>query len=333
VISTLPPARVAVAIPAYRAGRTIAQTLQSVAEQTETALEVVVVDDGSDDDTADVADSFTDRIRGLRVLRCEHEGSAQARNRGLAVTTAPYVSFLDADDILHPDALRQQADFLDAHADVALVYSSVDEFDATGDGPPVVRNARPDPLTPLHERVLEGAYACLPSATLQRRTAAEAVDGFREGFRCGEDFDFFVRLALAGFRMSHAPTPRLLYRVHPGQRSGDPILSRGEMLRVLDWLFAQLSRDDPRRAPLRDRLRFLRLMQAGALDRVGRTAEARRLVLASVRDRPRPGHLLEALRLYRRPARVLDWIGPIPEATRARSGGPGAATRPRADRT
>ncbi len=297
-------ARVAVVVPAYRCARTLPDTLRSLAAQTEPALEVVVVDDGSPTGDADVARGLAAELPGLRVVEQANAGVGAARNRGLAETRARYVAFVDADDALEPGCLAALADHLDAHPEVSLAYVDTDEIVEDARGDVVLRRSRRPPPEPLHEELLAGAYPCLPSACLQRREAALAVGGFRTRLPIGEDVEYLAELALAGHVFARVPGPKMLYRVRADQRSADPVAARADFLDVLERIAARLPRRAPQRPRLRARLRWLRLAQAAALDERGERAAARRLVLRALTFPPRPGQLVETLRLLPAPRRA-----------------------------
>lgn len=93
---------VAVVIPAYNAGDFVAQTLQSVIDQTHKALEIIVVDDGSTDETASICRRFAAADPRIQILSTENRGVAAARNTGIEASKADYIAFLDADDLWHP---------------------------------------------------------------------------------------------------------------------------------------------------------------------------------------------------------------------------------------
>jgi teichuronic acid biosynthesis glycosyltransferase TuaG len=115
-------ADVSVIIPAYRAAETIGRALRSVAGQTVTPREIVIVDDGSDDDTAKVARRYADLLApsALRVVTQPNLGAGAARNRALAEATQPLVAFLDADDEWLPEKLERSVNEMNA-GDYVLV--------------------------------------------------------------------------------------------------------------------------------------------------------------------------------------------------------------------
>lgn len=112
-----------VIIPAYNASKTIRETLDSVAAQTVPPLEVVVVDDGSSDDTATIADSYRDRLPSLQLIRTTNGRVARARNIGIAASAGELLAPLDADDIWHPTYIEKVLRAYSEHPDAGFIYA------------------------------------------------------------------------------------------------------------------------------------------------------------------------------------------------------------------
>lgn len=206
-------AHVSVIVPAYNASRFLAETLHSVLAQTYGDWEVVVVDDGSTDDTAAIAQSFTSDAR-VRYFRQANAGVSAARNAGLAATTGAYVAFLDADDVWLPDNLAHKVAALEAreNASAVLVHSAVEHIDGRSTLLGVVNAGKAGHV--LRDLLLwNGTVVPGPSSILVRRAAAEAIGGFDTALSTAADQDFFFRLAATG---TFAQVPEVLcrYRLH-----------------------------------------------------------------------------------------------------------------------
>lgn len=187
--------RVSVVIPAYNAAAFLERTLDSVRGQTYRDWELMIVDDGSSDDTHGVADRYLVR-HGLpgRVVRQPNLRIAAARNAGLRAAHAPYVALLDHDDLWYPDKLAVVMAEFDRHPDVDLVCH---HENIVRDGL-VLRVSRNGPAgLRMYERLLFCGNALSPSASVFRRDRALAVGGFRENpeFNTVEDYDFWMRLS------------------------------------------------------------------------------------------------------------------------------------------
>lgn len=124
---------VSVVVPAFNAAKTIPETLRSISRQTYAALEIVVVDDGSTDETADVARRYGETDPRVRVVAKPNGGVASARNAGIHCTKGAFVAFIDADDLWHPTKIAKQLRVLLAGGpDMALVYAPFRLIDADG---------------------------------------------------------------------------------------------------------------------------------------------------------------------------------------------------------
>jgi glycosyltransferase involved in cell wall biosynthesis len=210
---------VSVVIATYNCGRFLASAVDSVLAQTLHEVEVIVVDDGSTDDTAEIMRPYVHHSR-VRFFRQENRGPAAARNRGIQRACAPLVAFLDADDVWLPEKLECQVPRFAADPMIAVVYSRRLRIDEKGhvlntEQPPLYRG---DILRPL----FLNNFICL-SSTVVRREALDRSGLFNERIRrpsC-EDYDLWLRLAL-NYRFDYVDEPHVLYRTactHNASRS------------------------------------------------------------------------------------------------------------------
>jgi glycosyltransferase involved in cell wall biosynthesis len=226
---------VSVVIPCFNYGRFLRDAVASIHSQTFAEHEIIVVDDGSTDETEAVA-------RGLgaavRYLRQPNQGPSAARNRGIAAARGRYVAFLDADDTWHPEKLARQVPILEQRPDVVLVYTDSTSFDgATG----AEFGRHGERFAHFHGRVLGRLVEAgnfIPSATpLVRRTTLEEVGGFDATMRSSEDWDLWVRLAARG-EVGYIDEPLARYRLHGAQASRNVDALRDGQLRVLQKVAA-----------------------------------------------------------------------------------------------
>ncbi|HEX5215717.1 MAG TPA: glycosyltransferase family A protein [Vicinamibacterales bacterium] len=222
----MPTAAVSVVIPAQNAGAWIAETISSVAAQSAQARieSVCVVDDGSADDTASIAAGALARAGlGHSIVRANGLGPSAARNLGWQRGRAPWVQFLDADDLLMPTKIERQLDAATGLAeDVAVVYSPwSDLLSAGGDWKPAGWLRDPRIGTDTVADQLENDNFIATGSQLFRRTWLERVGGFDERLRLIEDVDLLLRLAIAGAQFVRVPSaqPLFLYRRHPQSAS------------------------------------------------------------------------------------------------------------------
>ena len=154
------------------------------------ADEIIVVDDGSTDDPQAVVASY----EGVRLLRQANQGLAAARNAGLAATDATFVTFLDADDRLLPEAIEFGVRQLTAHADAALAYGAHRKIDSGGQ--PISGKIHV-PLSdePWLQFFREGNFIKMHATVLYRRNLLLALGGFDTSLPCCEDYELFMRVA------------------------------------------------------------------------------------------------------------------------------------------
>jgi teichuronic acid biosynthesis glycosyltransferase TuaG len=213
--------RVSVIIPAYNAAEYLPEALRSVEAQTTDDWEVVVCDDASSDDTADVAESFGDRVRVIRSK--ENAGRAGACNKALAAARGELIAFLDADDYWLPEYLEEQ---------IALYESSEAErpgvgvvsCDALVVGPDrnvigTFRERFPWPSRPTLSKLL--AVNTIHCMALMPRSIAEEVGGFSPQCLAVEDQDLWVKVLERGYHPINNPRALVAYRQVQGSVSSD----------------------------------------------------------------------------------------------------------------
>jgi hypothetical protein len=220
---------VTVLMAAYNAAEHIDAAIRSVLAQTLADFELLVVDDGSTDETAATARSFDDgRVRVVSMA--ENGGAAAARNHGLRAARAELVAILDADDLAYPERLERQAAYLHAHPECGLLgtaYHLVDDAgEVTGTVPVVC-------APPLLRWALLTRNMFAHSSMMVRREAALAAGGYDETLRNAEDYDLWVKLAV---RWEPAGLPQVLaaYRDNPrGLTATKPTLDVPGTIRVV----------------------------------------------------------------------------------------------------
>jgi glycosyltransferase involved in cell wall biosynthesis len=213
--------KIAVIVPVFNAEATLAETLASIHAQSRPADEVIVVDDGSRDAAAALAEAHP---LAPRVLRLANGGAAAAMNAGVAAAGADLIAFLDSDDLWTPDALVARLAAMTADADIVL--GAADSF--------LCPSVPEDAARGLSWR--KGRQrGFLGGAMLARRDVFDAIGPFDAGLRTGFFVDWFDRAVRAGVRVVHVDAPCLMRRVRPGtlgRRGGpDDRLSR-DMLEI-----------------------------------------------------------------------------------------------------
>jgi glycosyltransferase involved in cell wall biosynthesis len=222
---------IAVIIPACNASARIEGTIQSVLEQSRLADEIVVVDDGSTDGTADVAARFSPRAT---LVRQKNAGQGRARQRGVEATTAELLLFLDADDLLYPAALEKLSAALDRDARAALAYCLAELWPAAGDFPPRVDTLAQPAGGDCWSALMRGNFIRTPGCALIRRAALEEAGGWDADIklRGNEDWELWLRLAEKG-PFVLAPEPLIKYRMDGAGFSSDRRRMYRSMFRML----------------------------------------------------------------------------------------------------
>jgi len=202
-------ATVSVIIPVFNGERYIRQAIRSVLAQTFEDIELLVVDDGSTDGTAEAVRSCRDRIH---YTRQPNGGASKARNEGIRRSRGRYIAFLDADDLWRPEKLALQVEYLERHAAVGLVHCDVEGIDE--EGRPFIRWQNSDREEGYYWLFMQG-HAVLISSAMFRRALLERSGLFDEEFKKAglEDIDFWSRMGVVtGF--SCMATPLVQHRMH-----------------------------------------------------------------------------------------------------------------------
>jgi len=273
--------RVSVVIPAYNASRTLRATVASALAQTMNDIEVLIVDDGSSDDTLAVARSLeSDKVSAMTQ---RNAGAAAARNTGIRAATGEYVAFLDADDLWLPHKLQRQLEHLERHPQSDAVQCGSYFVDDS------LRLLYVKHCTDTGNALMESLqFQNLPaflSALIVKRTKLLAFGGFDTRLEILEEWDMALK-ASRHCAMRSVPDPLVLYRVHPGNRhrNVDIHIKPGHI--ILESLFAEPDLpDDIRRLQGRIYGVFYRTL-AGGYHNAGKRREFFRWMARSIRRDP-----------------------------------------------
>lgn len=178
---------VSVVVPCYGQAHFLGDALESARAQTHEPIEIVVVDDGSPDDVAAVVA----RYPGVRLVRQSNQGLAAARNTGLENTAGSFVTFLDADDLLYPEAVARGLASLEGREDCAFAAGMWRTRTERGE---LEMAERRTPDGSAYEAMLRGNFIVMHGAVLYRRDALVSVGGFRAELPSCEDYDVYLRL-------------------------------------------------------------------------------------------------------------------------------------------
>ena len=224
---------VSVLIPAYNYGHFVAQAIDSALGQTRLPLEVIVVDDGSTDDTPRVLAAYVDRIR---ILRRHNGGVSRALNVAARQSRGDVLAFLDADDRWLPAKLERQVERLVADSNLGLVHCGVEEIDGSGnflrsrlDG---IEGDAAEALLMMRAGILGGG-----SAAIVPRGVFEEVGGFDPEISVSQDWDLFFRIA-SRHRIGFVAEALVQYRLHGGNQHLKVRRMEADMLRAFEKAFS-----------------------------------------------------------------------------------------------
>jgi len=201
--------------------------IESLLAQTLADLEVIVIDDGSTDATAEVLAAFVDPR--LRVERRARAGLTHSLNRALEISRAPLVARLDADDVALPERLARQCAFLDAHRDVGLVGTWAREVDVTGREMAAICPPEDDASI---RRALIRRNPFVHSSVMMRRSALDRAGRYDPSLPVAQDYDLWVRLARVT-RLANLPELLVVRRLLPGRVSA---VRDDDRLRAEAWV-------------------------------------------------------------------------------------------------
>jgi glycosyltransferase involved in cell wall biosynthesis len=214
-------------MPAYNVEPYLAASIESVRGQTFRDWELVIVDDGSTDRTGSIADGYAKRDDRIRVVHQANRGLSAARNTAMRHARGDVFALLDSDDLWDPDFLAAQMGIFAGAPQVAIVTANARDLGGPFDGKPARpwpdRRPRPD----LAEILRDETSVFIMS--LFRRSVYERIGGFDERMRSNEDYDYWLRAAVAGFQFARNPRPLGDYR-----RRGDSLSAND--VRMLDGL-------------------------------------------------------------------------------------------------
>ena len=205
--------KVSVIIPAYNAMRFLPQTVESVLEQTFQDFEVLIVDDGSKDDTAIWAAAHDDPR--VKLVSQPNGGAAAARNTGIANAAGEYVAFLDADDLWQATKLAKQVARLEADPNVGLADTWISYID--GDGEPMGKVMTQQLEGDVWAQMVEYNLVRCGSTPLVRRRCFQEVGAFDESFRFSEDWEMWIRIT-SRYQFAVVKEPLVAYRQHENNK-------------------------------------------------------------------------------------------------------------------
>lgn len=226
---------VSVIIPVYNCPEFIKNTLESVFNQTYSDYEIIVINDGSTDNTHEVLQQYIDKIK---YFHQENQGVGVARNYGLKIAEGELIAFLDQDDIFLPDKLAKQVNIFNSEPNIHILHSAWELIDAQGKKLDNIQ--LPWQKINIDQLDLEGWLQWKPvllSAMMFRKSCLEKAGNFDPRFAQACDVDLMLRMLLAGYQVKWQPTVTTLYRQHNHNTSSNTLVQAKESDLVLDKFF------------------------------------------------------------------------------------------------
>lgn len=219
---------ITVVIPLYNKAPSISQTLDSIAAQTYTNYEVVVVDDGSTDGSAEIVENYPCSTLNakLKLIRQSNAGVSATRNRGIAEAQGEYIAFLDADDEWKPDYLATQMSLVEKYPQCDVFATNYEFRDEKGRVTPTIIRKLPfegedGELTNYFEVASHSHPPLWTSAVMVRKSAVQSVGGFPVGIKSGEDLLTWARLA-ARYRIAYNRDSKAIFNIGTTEMRGVP---------------------------------------------------------------------------------------------------------------
>jgi len=224
---------ISVIIPTYNYGRFLREAIDSALGQTHPALEIIVIDDGSTDDTPQILAAYGDRIR---VIRQNNQGVSAARNAGIAAARGEYIALLDSDDTWLPQKLEREIALFEADPALGMVHCAAESFDHWGKTDSFLLCGMEGWVASELLRLDREVITAPGSGPLFPKRVAEEVGGYDPRLQPSEDWDFFYRIALR-YRVGFVPEVLVRYRRHgDGLHLNIPRMEHG-MLMALEKAF------------------------------------------------------------------------------------------------
>lgn len=203
--------RVSVILPVWNGEPFLAAAIQSVLAQTFRSLELIIIDDGSTDGTAAIAQEYARRDGRVVLLRTEHGGLSHALNAGIAAARGRYVARMDADDVSLPARLMKQVAYLDHHPECVVLGAGVEVIDENGAA--VGETTFAETHETITAALIGGRSPLAHPTVVMRREALVAAGGYDSARYPSEDFDLWMKLAEMG-KLANLSEPLLQYRRH-----------------------------------------------------------------------------------------------------------------------
>ena len=207
--------RISVIIPVYNVQKYIKKTLESIQSQTKKVFEIIVVDDGSTDQTLEIVKKYP-----VRIFQQKNQGPSAARNYGASQATGEWLAFLDGDDLWEPQKIEMVLNEIKSHPDVELISSNVSRGNEDDGWIPMDFHSRYNKNKPFLNQIFRRNFIATSTVVI-KKTKFDEVGGFNPSLRIAEDLDLWIRLASGNVNYRIINKILTLYRAHSDSTTVD----------------------------------------------------------------------------------------------------------------
>jgi len=225
---------VSIITPAYNVAKLIGPTIESVQEQLYENWEMIIVDDGSTDNTAGVVQGYADKDKRVKYVHQNNAGQSAARNRAIEEAKGEYLAFLDADDFFLPPKLEEQVKYLEENTDCGVSYCKIHHFFNEEPDKFYYFNL-PHPSGNIFSELLKGNFIN-PLTVVLRKSVIDKWGGFEPTFRRLDEQYLWLKLSYHGVKFCYLDQVLGHYRIHKTSLSNDPEYFRDTEIKVLELL-------------------------------------------------------------------------------------------------
>ncbi|MBW8010755.1 MAG: glycosyltransferase [Chloroflexi bacterium] len=277
--------RLSIVIPTYNRGHYIFECLQSIWDQGYQDYEILVVDDGSTDNTLEILQPLIENKK-VKLLHQTKSGAAAARNKGVINATGELIAFLDSDDIFYPSKLKKQAEYMDQHPSVMILHSNFNKFDDFGND----LGTKYTSFFSGHiypEILLYWEMLMATSCVIVRADLFNEIGLFDEDLTSAEDLDLWARIARK-YPIHHMPEILAGIRVHPQNISVDKSKMAERHLKYLH----KAAKEDPNLGEAFEKKMYSRLFMYSGFNMLGEGTQkemqiVRKFMVTSLKYWPR----------------------------------------------
>jgi glycosyltransferase involved in cell wall biosynthesis len=205
---------ISVLLPFYNAEKYLGEAIESVLAQTHRDLELILIDDGSTDGGTAIAKGYAAKDPRIRFIQQANAGISETLNRGLKLARNEWVARMDADDVMMPNRLERQLDFISRQPDIAIASSFVYYINSRGRIIGQSKSEYSDPAAVAKAYANRQLIGFTHPAVIMRKSVIEAVGGYRDQFLAAEDTDLWNRVVETGALVVVQPEHLLKYRIH-----------------------------------------------------------------------------------------------------------------------